>query len=221
MKAYHGSQYLKDKVIEELKAHYDADNFVKGTYWENGKGCAVGCLLKSSNHIEYEGEFGIPVHLARLEDLFFEKLPNDLSKEWPIRFMSSFDVGKDYSQVVWDFLRWLLLDHLHLKITQEGDIFDDVRKSLRQSAKVLGQNNAAADADAVAAADAAAAAAAAAASADAAAAASADAAADAVAAAYAAASAAAAAYAAVAAAVAAADVYILFSDRLIELIKSV
>jgi len=72
MKAYHNDPELKKKVLSELQHHYDADNIVKGRYWENGKGCAVGCLLKSGNHIEYEEKFGIPVQLAYLEDGIFE-----------------------------------------------------------------------------------------------------------------------------------------------------
>ena len=150
MKAYHGSQKLKDQVIAELQAHYDADNFIKG------KGCAVGCLLKNvnGNHIEYEEKFGLPVYMAEIEDTIFEGLPNNLAEEWPILFMSSFEVGKDYSDVVWEFLRWLLLDYLLPKVTKEGGVYDDVRAALKQSAEVLNSNNAAAAARAASRADA-------------------------------------------------------------------
>ena len=140
MQAYLNNPKLKEQVLAELQAHYDADNFIKGTYWENGKGCAVGCLLKSGNHIEYEKKYGIPVYLARLEDEIFEGLSNGEAKEWPLDFMSSFEVGKDYSNVVWDFLKWLLLEYLLPKVTEAGKIFDNVRQSLKDCAAVLGKD---------------------------------------------------------------------------------
>ena len=170
---------------------------------------------------ELKEKYGIPICLARLEDTIFEGLPNNKAKSWPIRFMSSFKEGKDYSRVVWDFLRWLLLDYLFPKITQEGKIFDDVRKSLKDCADVLGKEDAArvdARADAYVAAHAAADRAAAFfAAEDAAYAAAEDAA-------YAAAAAAGACEVrAVAAAAYAytADAYILFSEKLIEIIEAV
>lgn len=144
MKAYHNNAALKEQVLQELKHHYDADNFIQGRYWENGKGCAIGCLLKSGNHIEYEERFGIPVHLAQLEDKIFERLPADKAKEWPLQFMSSFEVGKDYSNVVWDFLRWLLIEFLLPKVTGKGKIYNNVRKALRQCGEFLGRGEVAA-----------------------------------------------------------------------------
>ncbi len=143
MKAYHGKESLKQEVLAELQAHYEADNFIQGfVYWDGRKGCAVGCLLKSGNHIEYEERFGIPVYLAHLEDAIFEGLSLADSKNWPLRFMSAFEVGKDYSGVVWDFLRWLLLDFLLPQIKNEGKIYDDVRTSIKGVADVLGKGTA-------------------------------------------------------------------------------
>ena len=141
MKAYHGKESLKQEVLAELQAHYEADNFIQGDYWDGKKGCAVGCLLKSEDHIEYEKRFGIPIHLARLEDCIFEGLPIADSKRWPLRFMDSFEVGKDYSSVVWDFLRWLLLDFLLPKIEGEGKDFDDACSAIRDSSFEVGKDN--------------------------------------------------------------------------------
>lgn len=39
MKAFHNKQKIKDLYLKRLKDHYDADEIIKGTYWENGKGC--------------------------------------------------------------------------------------------------------------------------------------------------------------------------------------
>jgi hypothetical protein len=113
LSAYHGKPELKQQVLAEMKAHRKADRLIKGKYWEDGKGCAVGCLLKSGNHIEYEKKFGVPVHLAYLEDSIFEGLPKEKAMLWPERFLDAFETGKDYSKVWHKFAIWLLVDHEH------------------------------------------------------------------------------------------------------------
>lgn len=108
--AYHGNQSEKDAILAQLAAHRAADELIKGQYWEDGKGCAVGCTLHSSNHIEYESRFGIPVMLAQLEDAIFEALDNGAAQAWPERFMSAIRPGADLSLVGWELLHWLLTD---------------------------------------------------------------------------------------------------------------
>lgn len=108
MLAYHNDPKIKTGILMQLTAHTEADEIVKGHYWENGKGCAVGCTLHSGDHMEYEARFGIPVMLARLEDTLFEGLPNGESKAWPVKFMTAFQPGLDYTLVGWRFLYWLL-----------------------------------------------------------------------------------------------------------------
>ena len=110
MLAYHNDPQLKQQILEQLQRHYDADEIVKGQYWENGKGCAVGCTLHTDQHNEYETRFGIPVRLAHLEDVIFEGLPSADAKSWPIRFMSSINVGADLSAIWREFVVWLLID---------------------------------------------------------------------------------------------------------------
>jgi hypothetical protein len=110
MIAYHGKQEIKDQYLARVKAHRAADELIKGTYWENGKGCAVGCTVHSNQHASYETELGIPRLLARLEDGIFERLPNDLAMTWPERFLDAIPVGKDLSLVWPKFAHWMLLD---------------------------------------------------------------------------------------------------------------
>ena len=109
MRAYHNDPEIKSKILTQLQAHYDADEIIKGTYWENGKGCAIGCTLHSSNHRDYEKLFGIPKQLAVLEEYIFERLPNDLAKKFPIEFISSISIGADLS-LVWPKLFLCLLN---------------------------------------------------------------------------------------------------------------
>jgi hypothetical protein len=110
MKAYHNDPSIKAAILAQLAHHRAADEIVKGRYWENGKGCAIGCTLHSSDHAEYEIRFGIPQMLAQLEDCIFEGLPNDEAKQWPERFMSAIKPGVDLSIVGWKFLHWILTD---------------------------------------------------------------------------------------------------------------
>ena len=87
MLAFQNPKYPKEAILAQLKAHQAAEEIVKGQYWENGKGCAVGCTIHGAAHGKYESRFGIPAQLAHLEDLIFEGLPNGEAKEWPLRFV--------------------------------------------------------------------------------------------------------------------------------------
>ena len=113
MKAFHGLQSTKDKYLNRVVAHRKADQIIKGVYWENGKGCAVGCTVHSNQHSTYETELGIPRILARLEDGLFEALPNDLAKTWPERFLSAIRPGADLSHVWPKFAIWLMINKKH------------------------------------------------------------------------------------------------------------
>lgn len=131
--AYHNDQSIKASIIAQLEAHRAADEIVKGRYWEDGEGCAVGCTLHSSNHAEYEPRFGIPQMLARLEDCIFEGLPNAAAQTWPIRFMSAVRPGADLSRVGWQFLHWILTD----ETVNPGITHPLVQDAVTQCADVL------------------------------------------------------------------------------------
>lgn len=108
MLAFLNDPKVKDKYLTRVVMHREADEIVKGQYWEGGKGCAVGCTIHSRNHADYETELGIPRILARLEDGIFEALPNELAKTWPERFLSSINTGANLEMVWSKFVVWLL-----------------------------------------------------------------------------------------------------------------
>lgn len=110
MKAFHNNPLTKEEYTNRLKDHYAADEIIQGTYWQKGKGCAVGCTVHSSNHLSYETELGIPQIIAMLEDEIFEWLPNELAKEFPLQFLSAINAGADLSKVWNYFAIWLLTD---------------------------------------------------------------------------------------------------------------
>ena len=120
MLAYHNDPKLRKSVIAQMVAHRKADELVQGyAYWKDGKGCAVGCLLKSGNHVEYETKFGIPQMLAHLEDCIFEGLPVDKAKKWPERFLSAITPGQDLSTVGWEFQHRLQINNLEFAKQQK------------------------------------------------------------------------------------------------------
>ena len=110
MKAFHGDPKVKEKYLARVKAHRAADEIVQGHYWENGKGCAVGCTIHGSDHQAYETELGIPIQLAHLQDWIFENIPNKEAKNFPVDFLESIPVGVDLKLVLHQFLHWLLVD---------------------------------------------------------------------------------------------------------------
>lgn len=110
--AFHSDEKIKEKYLKRVEAHRLADEIKKGFYWENGKGCAVGCTVEvgMDAHAAMEKELGIPVELAYLEDVIFEELPNDLAKEWPGKFLSAITPGADLSLIVAKFTVWQFED---------------------------------------------------------------------------------------------------------------
>jgi len=133
MLAYHNDVQVKNDILSQLADHASADEIVKGQYWEEGKGCAVGCTIHSNNHTEYEKLFGIPEVLARLEDTIFEGLPNEAAMKWPIKFMSAIEPGADLSLVGWKFQYWLLTD----EEVNPGINHPLVKHAVKQCADVL------------------------------------------------------------------------------------
>jgi hypothetical protein len=136
---------LAATVMAELKWHREQDNLLRGQYWEDGKGCAVGCLLKGDNHEEYPEAFGIPIMLAQLEDRFFEGVTKKRSVVWPEEFMGAcMAVGKTRKArmkklgvVGWQLLHWVLTDELPKTVVGDGEIYDNVRKAIAQCADAL------------------------------------------------------------------------------------
>jgi hypothetical protein len=119
MLAYHNDPAIKSKLLADLQAHADADRLVKGQYWENGKGCAVGCTLHS---LGVDGAASITRNTKRAlasrrcwrgwKIQFLKDLPNADAMRWPMRFSAAIYPGADLSRVGWKWLHWLLIDGL-------------------------------------------------------------------------------------------------------------
>jgi len=174
MEAFFNDERIKEKLLNQLQSHYDSDEIIKGVYWKNGKGCAIGCAIHSNDHSLYEKLYNLPIWIAKVQDVIFEGLSNDKAKEWPLLFTKSVNVGSDLNQIKIPFLIFVAESTLD-KFDHEK--FPAVKKSIEKILSLLKNDyinytTAAADAyvaaaDAYAAADAAYAAAAADADADA------------------------------------------------------
>jgi len=93
----------KQMYLDRVRRHREADELIRGTDWEDGRGCAVGCTLETYDHSLYPELLGVPEQLAHLQDWLFENLPeNHLT--WPERFLSAIpeqvDLSRVYSQWV-------------------------------------------------------------------------------------------------------------------------
>jgi len=112
-----------------VREHRLADQITKGHYWKNGKGCAIGCTLHSSNHWAYEDELGIPNQLAYLQDELFEALANDQAMLFPEQFLEAIPVGADLYPAFWRFMLFALLDEANGLMA-----FHQAKKAVRQVA---------------------------------------------------------------------------------------
>ena len=133
MLSFHNDPKIYKFYHKRVKAHYEADEIVKGIYWEKGKGCAVGCTVHSSEYSLYPSELNIPLMLARLEDRIFEGLDNDIAKEFPLRFIKAAwnfekNCGRDLSKIGWQFLYWIITTQI-----PQNDITKQVASVLQNS----------------------------------------------------------------------------------------
>jgi hypothetical protein len=131
MPAFHNDAAIKNTYVARIQSHADADEIIHGKYWENGKGCAIGCLIHGSDHAKLADVLGVPLAICRLVDQLFEGLPNEKSKRFAVEWLSVIPVGVDLSRVQWKFLHWLLTEEL---AGREHPLMRDV---VRQCADVL------------------------------------------------------------------------------------
>ena len=125
--AFHGDPAIKAKYLARVRAHREADNLVQGTGWENGKGCAIGCILEDYNHELFPSELGLPVWLAYLTDKIFEGLSSQDSQYFPEQLLAAIPEGADVAPVQ-HHLGIRRMDRL-IKPQQENDALSKTLKS--------------------------------------------------------------------------------------------
>ena len=98
------------KNIEEMKiavaAHIAADQVVQGHYWDNERGCFIGCLTHSGNALAVTEKYGMPLPLVDITESVFEGLPEEEAVQFFADIPDAIGAdGKDLSLVHWQFLR--------------------------------------------------------------------------------------------------------------------
>ena len=110
MLSFFGSQCLKDAVVARVREHQRLDQIAQQIYWDGSKGCAIGCVLHSDEHMAFEQQLGLPVFLAYMDEHIFESLPLDEAKAWPLRFIEAVPVGVELALVFPRFMHRLMSD---------------------------------------------------------------------------------------------------------------
>jgi hypothetical protein len=107
--AYDNDPAFKDRMVAQMRAHAAADEIIKGQYWQQGKGCLVGCAIHGDDHSQFDDIIGPGGHmLAQLADAIFEGATNARAMRFPVEFFEAIRPGADLSRVQWQFLHWLL-----------------------------------------------------------------------------------------------------------------
>lgn len=82
-----------------MDAHSAADEIIKGTGWEGGKGRFTGCSLNNYDHSQWPVELGLPEWMAHLFDEIFEGLPNSDAMAFATDLPRRIPVGVDLKPV--------------------------------------------------------------------------------------------------------------------------
>ena len=97
------------QLAQEVKKHIEADSVIQGDYWEDGKGCFIGCLAHGDNVQQLLKTYGLPPGLTRICEAIFEGLSLEEAKQFFADFPSAIGYdGKNISLVQWQFLEDVL-----------------------------------------------------------------------------------------------------------------
>ena len=119
MISYPNPLLSREVMIDEARAHREADRLFSGTSWNVGRGCLIGCGVETVNrrteagleHDDHAGlaaALGIPEPLVQLQDAIFERLGGVAQRSWPERFYTALPQGADVSGVWPLFAAWML-----------------------------------------------------------------------------------------------------------------
>lgn len=120
-------QYNADHLIEMAQEHQEADRYLQGKWWDQGKGCSLGCMFhsdvlnpKADNYFAAaERATGIPYTINLFQERIFEWLPAHEANLWTLQFYRLRPSEKDLSQVVDRLMLWILDDELRRPKTWE------------------------------------------------------------------------------------------------------
>lgn len=140
MLSYNNDSNLKGLVIAEMKRHQEQDQFIKGTYYEEGdkfNGCSVGCTIDSvnkilgkhysfSNHKVLGESIGLPAWLARLQDVLFDGIPDEDGAQFSVDFLDAIPVGVNLEPVKYKFCAFILRENIE-RVSGLSDLDNDLK----------------------------------------------------------------------------------------------
>lgn len=136
--AFHGDAAVKAFYLDRLRRHVRDDELTQGVFaWKGSKSGVVGCTIHGDDHSRYEVDLGIPEVLAYLEEIVFERLPNNEAKRFAVEFLEAIPVGADLSLVWPTVAHWLLLDPGQGVIGSAQT--DETRSAIEQVASLYGR----------------------------------------------------------------------------------
>ena len=142
MKTFNKS--TQQKYIDRATKHRKADEIVQGLYWEDGKGCCVGCLahVNENAHEELEKQTGVPIWLSKVADTLHEGMEEKDSKNWPERFIAAIPKNKTHDYLIKNvqapFLVYILKSSLN---NFDHEKYPDVKKAVEGSIALWERND--------------------------------------------------------------------------------
>ena len=114
MKAFVDTEVSRAELLTSVRQHQEADRIAQGQYWNDGRGCSIGCWLHDfrpgheGEHSFFARLFGVDERLAHLADRIFEGLQSAEALRWPLRLAEAIPEGCDTGKVVDRWMLWLL-----------------------------------------------------------------------------------------------------------------
>lgn len=138
--AWFGESDLKSAVMERLREHRRMDTIVQGVYFNDGRGCHLGCITHASKNTHRVAErlFGIEQRVGYWLEIIFERLPKEDCAAWVLESTEAIPVGADLSRCHHHFCAWLLGPSELLTITDDNrDAIEAVRVLHQRAASGL------------------------------------------------------------------------------------
>ena len=121
LNSYKGDQNFKQRMVSAIIEDKENERIVKGQYWQDGKGCNVGCgeyavcqilghKFENRKHKKLAEELEVPEAIFYLGDAIFEGLDVEDSTQFVVDFYTAIPVGQDLKNVVIDIKIALLSD---------------------------------------------------------------------------------------------------------------
>jgi len=153
-RAFYGDEALKKSVIDRVREHAAADrirafgNTSPVFDAESGACSLIGAALHGIDLDRYEGTYGIPAHVALLEEFVHTFISEEVTAEdgstyyslrgatgeYPLQWLDAIPPGADLQSVTPRFLHGFLIDLIDAPLPFGGAVADDIKPAVRSLA---------------------------------------------------------------------------------------